>query len=64
MMALIIIIFFIALFFKLFWVIVRPIFEYVYYLMIKLLTSTGISYMAARAIISVIIIIIIVSIIF
>lgn len=51
-------------FFCIFGAIVRPIFDFIYYSIIKLLTSQGISFLAARAIVSVIIIIVILSIIF
>lgn len=44
--------------------IIRPIFEFIYYSIISQFTSNGISFLAAKAIISVIIIIIILSIIF
>lgn len=51
-------------FFSIFGAIVKPIFDFIYYCIIKFLTSQGISFLAARAIVSVIIIILILSIIF
>lgn len=55
------IILFVALIFKLFWAILKPIFIFIYEGMVSLLnSSTGMSKQAARALISLIVIIIII----